>query len=652
MMIASRLPSARLTRLLDMINVLTGAGLAASRDVASATMKACSRVILVRAASVVFAILSLRRSLVRSSLTAVKPATPVGAVTCACEKCERLAEQQMAQQFQVLSHIMDSISQGLMMFDRDFRLVVNNAAANVVFGLPAGTFKPGMRADEVLDVLMSIDAVGGGNIREIIAFYTEISRQSRPTKFNRKCNDGRTMAVNCTPVETGWILTFEDVTDLRKADERIAHMAHHDALTGLPNRIMLRLRAEEALPPGGVPEACAVMCLDLDRFKNVNDTLGHPAGDKLLCEVSRRLQSVVRRTDVVARLGGDEFAILVMPLDSKGELAAMASRLVEAIREPFVIDGQVVFVGTSVGITVSPDHGQDVETLMQNADLALYQAKNDGRGRFAFFDPSLREGLRERRRMETEMRIAVEEGRFELRYQPVIEVRTRRILGFEALMRWRHPDRGLVPPDEFIPIAEDGGMIAQLTEWALQVACQDARRWPDGLKVAVNLSPILFRGSGLVAMVAEALAASGLEPNRLELEITESAMMRDPDETLAILVKLKAIGVRVLMDDFGTGYSSLAYLKTFPFDKVKLDKAFVRDIDQPTNLAIIRAVIGIAESLPVRTVIEGVESESQFRRVAAEGSDEVQGFLFSRAVPASEIETMLSVPHRVMATAA
>lgn len=415
---------------------------------------------------------------------------------------------------------------------------------------------------------------------------------------------------------------------------------------------MLRLRAEEALPLGGAPEACAVMCLDLDRFKNVNDTLGHPAGDKLLCEVSRRLQSVVRRSDVVARLGGDEFAILARPLDSKAELAAMACRIVDAIREPFVIDGQMVFVGTSIGITMSPDHGDDVDTLMQNADLALYRAKNDGRGRFAFFDPSLQDGLSERRRMETEMRTAVEAGHFELRYQPVIEVVTRRILGFEALMRWRHPDRGMVPPDEFIPTAEDGGMIAQLTEWALLMACQDARRWPDGLKVAVNLSPVLFRGFGLVAMVADALAASGPESNRLELEITESAMMRDPDETLAILVRLKALGVRVLMDDFGTGYSSLAYLKTFPFDKVKLDKAFVRDIDQPTSLAIIRAVTGIAESLSVRTVVEGVESEAQFRRVAAEGCDEVQGFLFSRAIPPSTIKAMLSAPERVMATAA
>ena len=568
------------------------------------------------------------------------------------EDQHRQAEQEIARQHQFFLRALDSISQGILMFDEKDTLIAYNAATNAVFGLPEGTLWQGMSLEEIIEVVAENGSILRHDIDRTLAFYLNLRAANEPAKFIRKVADGRTLATNYTPRDDGWIITYEDVSELRKADERIAHMAHHDALTGLPNRNTLRAWIDEALSADTRLGRFAVLCLDLDHFKDVNDTLGHPAGDKMLCEVARRVRSVIRRTDVVVRLGGDEFAILAMPADDRDAVAALATRIIEEIRAPFILDGQMIFVGTSVGIAMAAEHGDNADTLMRNADLALYRAKADGRGCYVFFEAAMQQGLLERRRVESELRTALEQGQLELHYQPVVDAATLRILGFEALMRWRHPLRGLVSPCEFIPIAEDNGLITQLGEWALLEACREAAGWPGGRKVAVNLSPIQFRSAGLVSAVMKALAASGLEPHRLELEITESAMMRDPDETLAILDQLKALGTRILMDDFGTGYSSLAYLKTFPFDKVKLDQTFARDLDAPSNLAIIRAVIGIAESLSIRTIIEGVETNAQFNRVVAEGCDEVQGFLFGRPIPASEIAFLPAILTPIMDAAA
>jgi diguanylate cyclase (GGDEF)-like protein len=443
-------------------------------------------------------------------------------------------------------------------------------------------------------------------------------------------------------------MTFEDITEVRKADERIMYMALHDALTGLPNRVMFKTRTDEALAAirsgGG---GFAVMCLDLDNFKDVNDTLGHPAGDRLLCEVTTRIQSVVRRSDVVVRLGGDEFAIVVCPVDDETGVASLAARLVEVIGVPYDIDGQMVFIGTSIGIATAPADGTTPDTLMKNADLALYRAKNDGRGRYAFFDPSMEQHLADRRRVEIELRNALVQGELELFYQPIVRVAGRRVIGFEALIRWRHPTLGIISPAEFIPIAEENGFIIPIGRWALNTACLEASRWPGALRVAVNLSSLQFRSGNLVETVAIALKTSGLPPSSLELEITESTMMQDTEATLVIINEIKAFGVRIAMDDFGTGYSSLAYLQRFPFDKVKIDRAFVRDSGQTTNLAIIRAVVSIAGNMGIETTAEGVETEEQFARVAAEGCNEVQGYLFSRPRPRSEITAMIAeqTPH-------
>jgi diguanylate cyclase (GGDEF)-like protein len=391
--------------------------------------------------------------------------------------------------------------------------------------------------------------------------------------------------------------------------------------------------------------------MDLDHFKDVNDTLGHPAGDKLLCEVAQRIHSVTRISDIVARLGGDEFAILAGEADSKAALASMATRVVEVTGAPYTINGQIVFVGASVGIAIAPFDGTDPDTLMKNADMALYRAKSEGRGRFAFFEPGMEQHVAERQRIERELHDAMATGSLDLYYQPIIKVASRRVIGFEALMRWQHPTRGLVPPAEFIPIAEENGFIVALGEWALNKACLEAARWPQDIKVAINLSSIQFRSGSLVPAVVAALEASGLAASRLELEITESAMMRNADAAIAKLSQLKALGIHIAMDDFGTGYSSLAYLQRFPFDKVKIDRTFVHDIRQTTNLAIIRAVADIAASMGITTLAEGVETEEQFDRVAAEHCDEVQGYLFSPARPPSDVQAMLAYhqPPAVMA---
>lgn len=479
------------------------------------------------------------------------------------------------------------------------------------------------------------------NIPAVVDFYLKLVQQNTPAKVIRRLPDGRQLTVNFAPHNDGWLVTFEDTTEARNADERITYLAMHDALTSLPNRVMLRTRTDEALAAITGGGGFAVLCLDLDNFKDVNDGLGHPAGDALLCEVATRILSVTRHSDVVARLGGDEFAIVALRDDDAG-IATMASRLVEAIRVPYEIDGQMVLIGTSIGIAMAPADGTDPDTLMKNADLALYRAKSNGRGCYAFFEPSMEQHLVDRRRVEIELRNALAQGEFELYYQPVLKVATRHIIGFEALIRWRHGTRGMVPPDKFIPIAEENGLIVQIGEWALNQACLEAASWPGSLKVAVNLSPVQFRTGNLLETIVAALDASGLAANRLELEITESSVMQDADATLAIIKAIKSLGVRLAMDDFGTGYSSLAYLQKFPFDKVKIDRAFVRDSGQATNLAIIRAVTGIAQSMGIETTAEGVETEDQFARMAVEGCHEAQGFLFSRPRPGSDVMAMLA----------
>ena len=390
-------------------------------------------------------------------------------------------------------------------------------------------------------------------------------------------------------------------------------------------------------------KSAAVLSIDIDEFKNVNDSLGHPVGDLLLQAAADRMCRCVRGEDMVARLGGDEFAILQSPSSDSSDITALASQLIEVVGAPYDLDGHQVVVGVSIEIAIAPSDGNDPDLLMKNADLALYRAKGDGGNVYRFFEVAMDTRMRARRALELDLRKAIVNGEFELVYQPILNVGTKEITSCEALVRWRHPERGNVMPADFIPVAEQTGLIVPLGEWILRKACADAAHWPKSVTVAVNLSPAQFKSRNLVLMVVSALAASGLAPNRLQLEITELVLLQEEDGAFDILHQLQDLGVGIAMDDFGTGYSSLGYLRRFPFDKIKIDQFFIRDL--PTNedsLAIIRAVVGLSSSLGITSTAEGVETDAQLTRLAEEGCDEVQGYLFSRPRPVAEIEQMLT----------
>jgi diguanylate cyclase (GGDEF)-like protein len=382
----------------------------------------------------------------------------------------------------------------------------------------------------------------------------------------------------------------------------------------------------------------AIHLLDLDHFKNVNDTLGHPAGDKLLKDAAQRLRALVRETDTIARMGGDEFAILQVGIAQPADATALAQRVIESVSEPYELEQRQVIIGTSVGIAIGPADGLTSDELMRNADLALYRAKGDGRGTYRFFESNMDAQMQERRAMEYDLRKALTAGEFELHYQPVVHLETNKISGFEALVRWRHPIKGMIAPGEFIGLAEEIGFIVPLGEWVIRQACATAATWPSHIRISVNLSPVQFKNAGLVHVVMSALATSRLDPERLELEITESALLEDSEATLAMLYRLREMGVRIAMDDFGTGYSSLAYLQSFPFDRIKIDRSFIRDIaDGVGSLNIVRAVAALAKGLGMQTTAEGVETSEQLDSVKLEGCTEMQGFLFSRPRPAHEL---------------
>ncbi|HEX7790678.1 MAG TPA: EAL domain-containing protein [Afipia sp.] len=440
-----------------------------------------------------------------------------------------------------------------------------------------------------------------------------------------------------------FLVSAVDITERRKAEARIAYMAHHDALTNLPNRVMFQERLRQDLERGRpVSRRVAVFCIDLDLFKNVNDSFGHPTGDRLLAMVADRLRASLRPDNLAARLGGDEFAMIFEAGDSLHDISDYASLLIEILSAPYDVDGREIVIGASIGIAISPGDGDTGEELLRNADMALYRAKSEGGGVHHFFEKEMDRQAQKRRDMEIDLRRALANGEFELHYQPLVDLEQDRIVAFESLLRWNHPVKGMISPADFIPIAEDIGLIVPLGDWVLRQACMQAAQWPSEIKVAVNLSPIQFRNRNLPQTVFTALAQSGLSPLRLELEITESIFLADSEANIAILHQLREFGVRISMDDFGTGYSSLSYLRSFPFDKIKIDRSFVRDLaERPDCVAIVRAISGIGRSLNISTTAEGVETMDQLDRLRSEGCTEVQGFLFSAARPASEVEALL-----------
>jgi diguanylate cyclase (GGDEF)-like protein len=550
----------------------------------------------------------------------------------------KLKEEQLRTQNDQLDAALNNIVQGLGMFDAEQRLVLCNSRYAEIYGLTPEQVRPGTTLKQIIEYRianglpseMSVDDIVSGMLRR---------REVGFGHFYSQLGDGRCIAITVRPMpDGGTVTTHQDITEQRRSEAKIAHMAHHDALTGLPNRVLLNQQLEQAFARARRGENVAAHFLDLDYFKNVNDTLGHAAGDKLLMMVSERLRALARETDIVARMGGDEFAILQAGIAQPADAGSLARRVIESVSRPYEIDGQQVNIGTSVGIAIGPGDGQSPDALMRNADLALYRAKEDGRGAFRFFESEMDAQMQERRSMEVDLRRALAAGQFELHYQPIVNLATNEISAFEALIRWHHPTKGLIAPNTFIPVAEEIGFIVPLGEWAMRQACATAATWPGDVKVAVNLSPVQFRSPGLVQVVVGALAASGLPPERLELEITETILLQDNEATLNTLYQLRELGVMIAMDDFGTGYSSLSYLQSFPFDRIKIDRSFVKDIGEGVgSINIVRAVVAMAKGLGMATTAEGVETQEQRDSVQSEGCSEMQGFLFSKPLPAEDI---------------
>jgi diguanylate cyclase (GGDEF)-like protein len=525
-------------------------------------------------------------------------------------------ERQHAQMEAALANM----TQGLCLFDAEGRLVVANRRFADIFGAPAiGATAGDVLRGAGLDILL--DVACGSEIHTL------------------SCDlpDGRSIAVSQQPVASGgWVATYEDISERRVAEQRLAHMARHDQLTGLPNRLLFGEHMQRVLAGRAPNTDIAVLWLDLDRFKIVNDTHGHPIGDALLGEVAARLRECAGGAGLVARLGGDEFAIVQEHGTQPYDATALAQQVITALSTPFCIDGQDVRIGASVGIALSYDGLMTSDSLLKRADLALYRAKADGKGQFRFFEAA----MEAHRVLEQDLHRALALEEFEVFYQPLIEV-GRGISGFEALLRWRHPQHGLMSPDKFIPLAEEIQLIGPIGEWVLNRACADAATWPADLKVAVNLSPLQFRGD-LLRQVTDALQSNGLSATRLELEITESLFLQDEEKVITTLRAIRALGVRIAMDDFGTGYSALSYLQRFPFDKIKIDKSFIQGMEDKSDcLAIIRAVISLGRSLGMMVNAEGVETEAQCASLMHEGCGELQGYLFSRPQPAVAVTSML-----------
>jgi len=439
----------------------------------------------------------------------------------------------------------------------------------------------------------------------------------------------------------GFIGSGSDLTEKRRSDAEITRLALFDGLTGLANRQRMRHSLDKTLQQqqGGAYRPASLFLMDLDRFKAVNDTLGHQAGDALLKQVAQRLQRGVGDAGLVGRLGGDEFKVLLPGIDNRETLTTLARDLIASLSQPYFIAGVSVTIGASIGVAIAPEHGEDAEALVRNADLALYAAKADGRGVHRFFSEEMLAGAKSRKALEDDMRAALAEGGFELGYQPVVSTQSAQIVGYEALLRWHHPTRGPISPADFIPVAEDCGLIEALGEWVLRTACDQAALWPRGVRVAVNVSPIQFANPAFPAIVTSALAHAGLAPDRLELEITEGVFLDESGSTDAMFRALKGIGVRLALDDFGTGYSSLGYLRTAPFDKIKIDQSFVRGAAQPgsRNAAIIRAIVTLANTLGMETTAEGVEIQDEIELVRALGCSHIQGYVYGRSVPAAAV---------------
>jgi diguanylate cyclase (GGDEF)-like protein/PAS domain S-box-containing protein len=554
----------------------------------------------------------------------------------------RKLSQQHQMEKQRLDTAVNNVPQGLVVYDKSGRITVCNDRYIEMFGLSPEAAMPGHTMQELIAHRKETGSFDG----DIDEFCDNIMRNVALGKVTRQVTeapDGRAIQIINQPLESGgWVATIEDVTERKRAEEQIAHLAHYDALTDLPNRVLFRAQLEQALDEVQSGEQLAVLYIDIDEFKSVNDALGHSVGDELLKAVAGRLRGCLRQTDLAARLGGDEFAVIQTAVKNPSETTHLVERIYRAIREPYECGSHLISTDASIGIALAPGSGADLDQLLKNADLAMYAAKSAGRRTYRFFKPDMEAQVQARHVLEVDLRQAISDGALEVYYQPCVSLRDNRITGCEALLRWRHSERGMISPAEFIPIAEETGLINQLGEWVLTTACAEATTWPDDIKLAVNVSPVQFKSGTLALKILAALAASGLPASRLELEITEAVLIRDDEAALAILHQLRAIGVRIALDDFGTGYSSLSYLQRFPFDKIKIDRCFIDDITEPDGSScIVQAIVNIAVARHMTATAEGVETKQQLEALRALGCAEMQGYLFSQAKPAAEIKQLL-----------
>jgi diguanylate cyclase (GGDEF)-like protein len=549
------------------------------------------------------------------------------------------SEASLLQTSQQLDAALNNMAHGISMFDSQKRLVVVNKQYAAMYNLDPELLKPGTPARDILEARVASGASPAS--RSYAADRVKDMSVGKDYAIIDYLRDGRVIAINHQRMENGgWVAVHQDITAQKRVEAELAHMARYDALTGLANRALFLEKVNEALARvASHGEPFSVLMLDLDRFKAVNDSLGHAIGDALLKAVGDRLRRLVRELDVVARLGGDEFAVIqIADMNQRDQATVLANRVLSGITEPYDIDGRKIVIGTSIGITLAPQDSDNADALVRQADLALYKAKSEGRNRYRFFETTMEAEARDRRELEEDMRRALLRDEFELHYQTVIDIGRQECCGAEALVRWRHPERGLLFPDQFIGLAEESGLIMPLGGWILRRACSDAAKWPSHLKIAVNLSPVQLKQNNLLDVLKSALTESGLDPRRLELEITETVLVEKNEENLAVLHEIKNLGVSIVLDDFGTGYSSMRYLQMFPFDKIKIDKSFIQSMTTHSDsAAIVCAITGLGHGLDTETTAEGVETVEQLQFLRTAGCQLGQGYLFSRPVPLSAL---------------